>query len=108
MPPNDDAGGYGKPPEAGKFQKGKSGNPKGREAGLQNNKTILARYLDGRIPVTINGKRRIITVREALAMQVVKLAGQGSSRLVKLVERHGLLKAQRKIVIHLDEVDQRG
>ena len=51
----DYAVGYGKPPVHTRFQKGKSGNPKGRPRGMKNMSTLLSTALSATI-VVANGR----------------------------------------------------
>lgn len=66
--------GKGKPPQHTRFQKGQSGNPKGRRKGLKNVATLLEQVLDERVMVTENGKRKSITKLEAMLKQLANKA----------------------------------
>src|SRR5438477_7828410 len=50
--------GYGKPPLHTRFQKGESGNPKGRPRGKKNMATLLSTALNASIVVVANGRRK--------------------------------------------------
>ena len=69
--------GYRKPPSNTRFKPGESGNPRGRPNGAKNFGTVMAQELDGRVPVTENGKRKKITKRVAIVKQVVNKATSG-------------------------------
>jgi hypothetical protein len=75
--------GYGKPPAAGRFKKGASGNPKGRRKGVRNISTVVEEVLNERIAVTERGRRRSITTLEALVrgLRADALSGNQKSRL---------------------------
>jgi hypothetical protein len=84
--------GYGKPPLNTRFQKGQSGNPKGRPKGSLNFATILERTLRERVVVNEGGRRRIITKLEAAIKQLVNKAAGGdlnAFRLLRELARSG-------------------
>lgn len=69
--------GYKNPPKNTQFKKGESGNPAGRPKGSRNVKTILNEVLAAEIPVTIGGKTKIISKKEAM---IHKLANDALSK----------------------------
>ena len=77
--------GYGKPPPRGQFQKGHSGNPKGRPKGAKNLSTIVNRALNERVTVKENGKQRKITKREAMVTQLANKGASGDHRSIQLL-----------------------
>lgn len=83
--------GYGKPPRESRFQKGASGNPKGRPKGSKNLATIVLR--ESRQRVRVNGSRgsRTMTKLEAAVTQLGNKSAQGDLRatreFVALVQR---------------------
>ena len=62
--------GYGKPPRGRPFQKGQSGNPRGPRG--KNLSALLIAALNEPVYVTIDGKRRKITKREAIVNKSAK------------------------------------
>ena len=88
MPPEtppDYVVGYGKPPVHTRFQKGRSGNPKGRPRGKKNMSTLLSAALDAPIIVVENGRRRRITKREDIITQLVNRSAKGDLRALKIL-----------------------
>ena len=57
--------GYGKPPPQHRFQKGQSGNPKGRKTRKLNESEVIAKVRDESMIVTINGKVQRLIAFEA-------------------------------------------
>ena len=74
--------GYGKPPEATRFQRGQSGNPKGRPKGSINIATALERELNQRVTIKENGVARTITKFEAALKQLVNKAASGETKAI--------------------------
>jgi len=83
--------GYGKPPEATRFQKGCSGNPKGRPKGSLNVATVFIKTLRERVVINEHGQRKTVTKLEAALKQLVNKAASGDLRALRqLVElAHG-------------------
>lgn len=77
--------GYGKPPKAGQFKKGKSGNPKGRPKASKNVGKVLEDTFYRKIMITEKGVRREVTMLEAIFQQVVHGAVKGDIRHVDRV-----------------------
>lgn len=79
--------GYGRPPKDTRFQKGQSGNPKGRRKGKKNFATTARQALRVKVPVTKNGKRVEVTVEEALFTVLTSLGLKGNLRAIeRLIE----------------------
>jgi hypothetical protein len=72
--------GYGKPPKANQFKKGRSGNPRGRPRGRLNLATDLAGELSEQITVREDGRPRRITKQRALIKSMTAKALQGDIR----------------------------
>jgi hypothetical protein len=77
--------GYRRPPKASQFQKGVSGNPRGRPKGSRNISSVLAAALNERVSVNQNGKRKTITKLEAAVTQVANQAAGGDARAIKMI-----------------------
>jgi hypothetical protein len=77
--------GYKKPPRSSRFIKGKSGNSKGRPAGSKNLGDLLHEALNEEVTISENGRRKVITKREAIAKQLVNGAASGDARSIKLL-----------------------
>src|ERR1700738_1191980 len=83
--PRDYVVGYGKPPVHSRFQKGRSGNPKGRPRGRRNMSTLLSATLNGWVTVVENGRRKKITKREAIVTQLVNKSASADLKATQIV-----------------------
>lgn len=72
--------GYGKPPKKNRFEKGQSGNPKGRPKGAKNIATLLKERLYSKIPIMEHGRRKQIPAVDALFGRLLKSALEGDAR----------------------------
>lgn len=82
---SDDRVGYGKPPRHSRFQKGRSGNPRGRPMGSQSAAQLARRILNETIVMKQNGQRRTITRREAMLKQLANKGVMGDLRSIREV-----------------------
>jgi hypothetical protein len=69
--------GPGQPPLHTRFKKGQSANPSGRSA--ESLPALLADALNETVVVTIDGRRRKITKREAIVTQMVDKWASGGT-----------------------------
>jgi hypothetical protein len=74
--------GRGHPPKHTQFQKGVSGNSKGRPKGSKNFSTILKEAAEDTVVASIGGKQRKITKLQATAMQLATKAAAGDHKAV--------------------------
>ena len=75
--------GRGKPPVHSRFKKGQSGNPRGPRP--KNLPALLIEALNEKVVVTIDGERREITKREAVAAQPVNESTRANLRATKML-----------------------
>jgi len=84
--------GYGKPPTASRFRKGRSGNPKGRPKANTNLRSALKVMMHEDVP--IQGKGSTISKSEAIVRTLVDNAMNGNQRAFRrflvLANRAGL------------------
>jgi Family of unknown function (DUF5681) len=77
--------GYGKPPVTHRFQKGLSGNPRGRPRGARNFSTLLESALNEKVTIKEGDQRRKISKREAMVKQLANKAASGDHRSIQLL-----------------------
>lgn len=86
--------GFGKPPKATKFRKGRSGNRKGRELGSENMLAVFRRHAMRRVKVrSSDGSSKTLSVAEAILAKNYQEAMKGNdtcmSNIMKLAELGG-------------------
>src|SRR6266436_4739715 len=89
--------GYGKPPRRTQFQKGQSGNPKGRPRGTKRLATLLNRALGQVVVVSEHGRQRRITMLEAIFAQLVTKAARGDHRAMQLLLLYQLPEMEKHL-----------
>ena len=79
--------GYGKPPKAPRFRKGRSGNPSGRPKRTRTQLEVLRRELSQRVTVTEGCRKRRLTKGELIAKQLVTRAVKGEVAALRMMLR---------------------
>lgn len=77
--------GRGRPPRHSQFQKGRSGNPKGRPKAMKSADTILREQLAKKISIGTGASRRRVTTLEAVVMQLVRSGLKGDRKSTELM-----------------------
>jgi hypothetical protein len=85
---NDYEVGYGKPPKDTQFQKGVSGNPKGRPKQCRNFDDELIRESESMMTITENGQRKRISKHEVVIKKLVNQAMSGSTQSQRMYLDH--------------------
>jgi len=72
--------GFRRPPEATRFKKGISGNPRGRPKGSLNVASAFMKALREKVMITVHGQRKTITKLEAALKQLANKGASGDLR----------------------------
>ena len=74
--------GYGKPPTPNRFQKGHSGNPKGRRVGPLNIQEAMHKALRSTVNVTEGGERKRMSMAEVVVTRLANRVTSGDARAI--------------------------
>src|SRR6266436_4222857 len=85
--------GYGKPPKANQFRRGRTGNPRGKRQGEENTISAFKRIVSKRVKINDGEKVRTITLAEAVILKNYNAALQKNpvamSNMFRLAEASG-------------------
>jgi hypothetical protein len=85
--------GYGKPPKANQFRKGRTGNPRGRKQGEENIISAFKRHVLKRVKIKEGDQARSITLAEVVVLKNYNAALQKNpfamSNIFRLAETSG-------------------
>lgn len=102
--------GYGRPPKETQFQKGQSGNPKGRPKGAQNLARLARLELNQNIDIQENGRPVRMSRGRVMIKQHIAKALKGDPRaaefILKLDQRAEIEELQSAGTSRLTEDDQ--
>jgi hypothetical protein len=77
--------GYGRPPAHSRFQKGQSGNKRGRPRGSRNAATLFRQILNQSVPLREGDRVRMMSKLEAMFHRVIMDALKGDPKALKTV-----------------------
>jgi hypothetical protein len=85
--------GYGKPPKANRFRKGRTGNPRGKRKGEENIISAFKRHVLKRVKIRDGERLRTISVAEAVILKNLNAALQkdpfAMGNIFRLAEESG-------------------
>jgi hypothetical protein len=76
--------GKGRPPKEHQIKPGERRNPKGRPKGSLNVATVVKRTASAKVTILVGGRKKSVTVLEALTKQLFNQAISGNSRAIQL------------------------
>ena len=86
---DDDAVGYGRPPKAHRWKKGRSGNPKRRRSKApEPTVAIIDRLLAAPVPIALNGETKNVRAIEAIVLQLMQKEMAGSAQAARTLLKY--------------------
>ncbi len=76
--------GYANPPQETRFQKGKSGNPKGRPKGDKNYLALANKELSQKVPITESGRHKTISKKEVFIKTAINKGIAGDNKFTNI------------------------
>ena len=98
--------GYKKPPRSSRFQKGVSGNPKGRPKDSKNLSSIMEKLLDQPVAIVIDGVKKEVSGREAIATRIFQKALSGDAKSIEILRETDRTLMQEMINLQEAELAQ--
>jgi len=98
-----------RPRNSGMFQKGKSGNLKGRPKGSKKQKNstpLLESELGTYITIMENGRKKRVTMDAAVHKQLLKMAIEGDIQAMRLVMQLKYLRGSQRKNILIENIDK--
>lgn len=100
--------GYKRPPAEHQFKKGTKPPGSGRKKGSKNYAALVTELMESRVPVTIDGKRRLTPVKRALLLRGIARALNGNVndvvRLFDLVARLAPRETAEPLVVRFQQI----
>ena len=97
--------GYRKPPTATRFQKGHSGNPRGRPKGSKSTRALLELALASPVTIIEGGEQKVVEQRAVLFKSLVARAIKGDPRsiamVLKLMQEHGVNASEHQPITRI-------
>ena len=98
--------GYKKPPRNNRFKKGVSGNPKGRPKDSKNLSSIMEKLLDQPVAIVIDGVKKEVSGREAIATRIFQKALSGDAKSIEILRETDRTLMQEMINLQEAELAQ--
>jgi len=99
--------GYKRPPKHAQFQKGRSGNSRGRPKGAGSLRTIVQDQMMKKVRITAGGETLDVPIAQAIVMRVLRDAAGGNRKAseqgLRMIERYAPLESDEPVVFDLTD-----